>query len=806
MSEPLRDAKKMLWRWFSALLLIICWNAAYAATIDAAGTWTTTATLPECGVEQGTFAIGYANGIFTGRYTSPDKLTSTCTYSGPYTLNDWGWGATIGTSSQMLTEDQFRQGLSDFFRVSFSSVKFASDNKVVATGTLFGKALTYELVRSVPDTPARYTLTVSTAGSGYGSVASNDSGISCYVPVPGRSYFVAPDCTESYAAATIVKLTTTPEVGSTFTGWSGACSGTGACFLRIDDSKNAKATFKLAPFAVTTTGVTAGVITAPVATVSSKVSIAPDDLTKRGAIYLTAWIPVKGLGSALPLASSGGFKDDFSNTLAAWVRRSGNWSNANQLLAADPGTACVLGTCSGADLTLADVYQVAGDYEASVEFSKTTDARNNAWTYAQFGLWSGADQKIAITIGGGGSSTWGGPQTSIQVEVQNWNGSWSTRVPKTNFNYAWNADKAQKASIRKAGKVYSLYINGTLLTQFADAFLLGAGKMGLHANGPRIYDNFRLRLPGSSETETEAIGGIGARLFRMPTVATAAAATPTAEYALVQWTPSGWAVVVDGQLIPYVSGVLGELSSSQAILNNTDTTQLPGAQFCIGYGTSAGAMIAAGNLQLVASIPDPNASSASTGSCLVVNDLSYSLALQKGWNLLGNSLTKAQAVTALWSDLGTVNSAWKWDSALQKWLFYTPAMDADTLQTYASSMGYGVFVDIKPGDGYWVNALVAATLDTLSGAPFAWTSASLATGWSLVSTGTPVAPSALNAAGPAFNSLWAWDSALSQWYFYSPALDAQGGNALTNYINSQNYKDFGTSKAVGSGAGFWVNR
>jgi hypothetical protein len=56
-------------------------------------------------------------------------------------------------------------------------------------------------------------------------------------------------------------------------------------------------------------------------------------------------------------------------------------------------------------------------------------------------------------------------------------------------------------------------------------------------------------------------------------------------------------------------------------------------------------------------------------------------------------------------------------------------------------------------------------------------------------------------------SLWAWDSAQSQWYFYAPSLDAQGGTALVDYIGAKSYKDFISSgKTLGNGVGIWVNR
>ena len=87
---------------------------------------------------------------------------------------------------------------------------------------------------------------------------------------------------------------------------------------------------------------------------------------------------------------------------------------------------------------------------------------------------------------------------------------------------------------------------------------------------------------------------------------------------LVQLTSSGWQLVVNGQLIPYASGVLGDSLASQSILNNTDPTNLKGAQFCLGYGATASAMIAAGRMQLVATIPTgSSATGTATASCIV---------------------------------------------------------------------------------------------------------------------------------------------------------------------------------------------
>jgi hypothetical protein len=77
-----------------------------------------------------------------------------------------------------------------------------------------------------------FTLTV--VKSGDGSVTG--SGIVC-----------GSTCSATYTAGTVVTLTATPLTGSTFTGWSGACSGTGPCSVTMDANKAVTATFGTAP-------------------------------------------------------------------------------------------------------------------------------------------------------------------------------------------------------------------------------------------------------------------------------------------------------------------------------------------------------------------------------------------------------------------------------------------------------------------------------------------------------------------------------------------------------------------------------
>jgi hypothetical protein len=97
----------------------------------------------------------------------------------------------------------------------------------------------------------RRTLTVSTGGSGSGSVSG--PGIDC----PG-------DCTESYATGAAVTLKASPADRSVFTGWAGACSGTGACTVTMGADATVAASFTRGrTLTVSSTGPGSGRISAP---------------------------------------------------------------------------------------------------------------------------------------------------------------------------------------------------------------------------------------------------------------------------------------------------------------------------------------------------------------------------------------------------------------------------------------------------------------------------------------------------------------------------------------------------------------
>jgi uncharacterized repeat protein (TIGR02543 family) len=83
---------------------------------------------------------------------------------------------------------------------------------------------------ATPVSATLYTVTVSKAGTG--TVASSPSAINC-----------GSTCTASIASGTSIGFSATPAAGSTFVGWSGACTGTGGCALVVNSNKSLTATF-----------------------------------------------------------------------------------------------------------------------------------------------------------------------------------------------------------------------------------------------------------------------------------------------------------------------------------------------------------------------------------------------------------------------------------------------------------------------------------------------------------------------------------------------------------------------------------
>lgn len=187
------------------------------------------------------------------------------------------------------------------------------------------------------------------------------------------------------------------------------------------------------------------------------------------------------------------------------------------------------------------------------------------------------------------------------------------------------------------------------------------------------------------------------------------------------------------------------------------------------------------------------------------------LDLTPGWNLLGNSSATSIDVASSFGDAGKITTVWKWNNTTSKWAFYAPSLSSAALAAYAQTKGHDVLISIGSKEGFWVNAASAGTLIGPVAAGAMLTEGDLQPGWNLMGSADSKSPSQLNqglsgsldAAGKALVTAWAWDAAKMQWKFFAPALEAQGGTALSDYIGSKGYLTFGA--ALSAAEGFWLN-
>ena len=103
------------------------------------------------------------------------------------------------------------------------ALNMAADRQVVATFNLLP------------------VLNVSPSGNGTGIVTSSPAGINC-----------GSTCSASYMPGTMVTLSQSAASGSTFTGWSGACSGTTTCVVTMNGDQTVTATFTAPDFSLST--------------------------------------------------------------------------------------------------------------------------------------------------------------------------------------------------------------------------------------------------------------------------------------------------------------------------------------------------------------------------------------------------------------------------------------------------------------------------------------------------------------------------------------------------------------------------
>lgn len=161
-------------------------NFTLAVAVSGGGTVTSTPTGINCGT------------TCSASFASAAAVTLTATPATGSTFTGWS-GACTGTASTCV-------------------VSMAASTNVTATFT--------------SSTAGSVALSVTRTGTGSGSVISTPAGISC-----------GTTCSASFSTGTSVNLTVAAATGSTFAGWSGACSGTGSCVVSMSDAKSVSASF-----------------------------------------------------------------------------------------------------------------------------------------------------------------------------------------------------------------------------------------------------------------------------------------------------------------------------------------------------------------------------------------------------------------------------------------------------------------------------------------------------------------------------------------------------------------------------------
>ena len=123
-----------------------------------------------------------------------------------------------------------------------------------------------------------FALSVTRSGTGSGAVTSTPAGIDC-----------GATCSADFGSGALVTLTPAPAAGSVFAGWSGACSGVGACNVTMDAARSVNAAFNLQTFVLTVNraGTGTGTVTSNVGAINCG-AICSDTYIAGTVVMLTA--------------------------------------------------------------------------------------------------------------------------------------------------------------------------------------------------------------------------------------------------------------------------------------------------------------------------------------------------------------------------------------------------------------------------------------------------------------------------------------------------------------------------------------
>ena len=185
-------------------------------------------------------SLYYGSEVYAGQATLSWSAPSTNEDGTPLT-DLAGYKIYYGTASGNYTQNVDAGNVTTY---TFNSLSDGQTYYFVATAYNLARvesSYSNEISKTIPSSiQTSYTLSVNKTGTGTGIVTSSPAGINC-----------GSDCTETYNSGTSIILSATPDASSTFTGWSGACTGTGTCSVSMNGAKNVTATFTLKTYSIT---------------------------------------------------------------------------------------------------------------------------------------------------------------------------------------------------------------------------------------------------------------------------------------------------------------------------------------------------------------------------------------------------------------------------------------------------------------------------------------------------------------------------------------------------------------------------
>jgi endoglucanase len=349
---------------------------------------------------------GLYDGSFAG-VALPAKLTLLQTIQAPFGTPNPPTTFTLtvaksGTGSGTVTSTPAGVSCGATCSASFNSGTVVTLSAAAASGSTFAGwsggctgtaptcAVTMSAAQSVtatfnPPVVTNYTLTVAKAGTGSGTVTSSVGGISC-----GTA------CSASLASGTAVTLTAAAASGSTFAGWSGACTGTGTCLVTMTANQSVTATFSPVSTSYTLTvakaGTGSGTVTSSVGGISCGATCSAS-IASGTAVTLTA---AAASGSAFA-GWSGGCTGTAATCTVTMTANQSVTATFNPVATSYTLTVATAGTGSGTVTSSVGGISCGATCSASIASGTAVTLTAAAASGSTFGGWSGACTGTAAT-------------------------------------------------------------------------------------------------------------------------------------------------------------------------------------------------------------------------------------------------------------------------------------------------------------------------------------------------------------------------------------------------------------------------